>query len=126
MITSKPKAHPWHDDRLQKTARLVAENRPGEVTVCDILDVTNVIPKAKLGGPRSPQEIGAYLITEKPTVPLADFVFLIDDVITTGGHFAACSKAIRPLFPRAQIVGVFLARQKQSDIEYGVVEFPDM
>ncbi|WP_139651298.1 hypothetical protein [Raoultibacter phocaeensis] len=123
MVTSKPKSHCWYDDRLVRTAQTVASLRPGEVAVCDILDVVTETSKAKLGGSRNPEEIERNLDVGVPDCPEAEVVFLIDDVITTGGHFAACRNAIRPLFPKAKIVGVFLARQK-SGYEYSVVEFP--
>lgn len=124
MITSKPKRHPEHDDRLARTANLVAANRPGEVAVCDILDVDTVLPKSKLGGGRNPNEIKRHILVDVPVFPQAEVVFLLDDVITTGGHFAACRDAIRPRFPSAHIVGVFLARQTFG-YEYAVVSLPE-
>lgn len=124
MITSKPKNHPLFDNRLLETANLVAANRPGEVVVCDILDIDAALPKSKLGGNRSPHEIEKHLLVSTPTLPQAKLVFLLDDVITTGGHYAACRDAIRSHFPHALIVGVFLARQKFG-YEYTVVGFPE-
>lgn len=123
MITSKPKKHRWHDDRLTRTAHAIASKRPGEVVVCDVLDVDESFLKAKRGGKRDPREISSHIISAAPDHPQARVVFLIDDVITTGGHFAACKKAVQPLFPEAQIVGIFLARQKLG-YEYGFTEFP--
>lgn len=123
MVTSKPRSHRWYDDRLVRTAQAVVRARPGEVVVCDILDVISEVPKAKLGGQRNPEEIGRNLVVKDPDYPEAEVVFLIDDVVTTGGHFAACQKAIRPMFPKATIVGVFLARQKYG-YEYAVVDLP--
>lgn len=123
MVTSKPKSHQWHDDRLLRTAYAVARNRPGEVAVCDVLDVVAEIPKAKLGGRRDPREIGRLITIQEPAYPDAEVVFLVDDVITTGGHYAACRNAARSVFPNALIVGVFLARQR-SGYEYALVSFP--
>lgn len=111
MVTSKPKSHRWFDDRLFRTANKVRLMRPGEVAVCDILDLDSEMRKSKLGGERDPQSISGHILVASPEYPQADTVFLIDDVITTGGHFAACRDAVKPLFPNARIVGVFLARQ---------------
>lgn len=114
MITSKPKSAQWHDSRLCRTATLVAHDRPGEVVVSDILDVDGQLVMSKTGGSRRPEDIARHIIVTDGTVHDADIVFLIDDVITTGGHFAACKAAIKPYFPHAQIVGVFLARDRKS------------
>ena len=121
MVTSKPKCHQWFDDRLVRTAQTVANARAGEVVVCDILNIAAEVPKAKRGGQRNPRDIGQNIVVEKPDYPEAEVVFLIDDVITTGGHYAACRDAIQPLFPSARIVGVFLARQRMG-FEYAVVD----
>lgn len=115
MITSKPKSAQWHDWRLSRTATLVAHDRSGEVVVRDILDVDEQLVMSKTGGSRRPEDIARHIVVTDTTVCDADVVFLIDDVITTGGHFAACKAAIKPYFPHAQIVGVFLARQEPID-----------
>lgn len=124
MITSKPKSHPWFDGRLAETANLVAAARPGEVVACDILDIDAELSKSKLGGSRRPCEIEQHILVSAPAFPQAEVVFLLDDVITTGGHYAACRNAIRPHFPHAHIIGVFLARQKFG-YEYAVIGFPE-
>lgn len=111
MITSRPKSAQWHDPRLSDTAEKVARDRSGEVVVCDILDVDEVLEKSKAGGMRQPWAIREHIVVAGDTPPDADIVFLIDDVITTGGHFTACKEVVRPIFPDAQIVGVFLSRQ---------------
>ena len=37
-------------------------------------------------------------------------IVLIDDVITSGAHFAACKRKIRTNYPNMDIVGVFWAK----------------
>lgn len=122
MATSRPKGHQCFDDRLQQVAARVCELRPNDVVVDDVLDVSSEIPRAKTGGSRNPDAILPYITTRRPEHPEADSILLIDDVLTTGGHFAACKKAIQPLYPNARIYGIFLSRQ-QIGYEYGLEHF---
>lgn len=112
-VTSKPKCHPSYDSRLLLTARAVERMLPQDTAVCDVLDLTQELPKAKVGGPRDPEGIERFITVDDRVFPLADTVFLIDDVLVTGGHFAACRNAIAPVFPNAEVVGIFLAKEER-------------
>lgn len=123
MVTSKPKSHPWFDDRLQRVAHWVADHRSGEVVVDDVLDVKEEMMQAKAGGVRDPCILGSNIVVVAPRYPEAETVLLVDDVITTGGHFAACKAIACSLYPAAKVVGLFLARQKNSSFTYGITGY---
>lgn len=110
MITSRPKTDQWHDDRLARACTLAAELLDGAAVVHDVLDVDQRLRKAKSGGPRTPEEIGMHIIAYGQRHPETSVVLLVDDVLTLGGHYAACREAVRPLYPNAQTAGVFLAK----------------
>lgn len=66
--------------------------------------------------PRLSQLIRSLSIN-RTVVPLTPpkMVFLFDDVLTTGAHFAACCTHIQRLFPESRIVGNFVARSRHPD-----------
>ena len=40
-----------------------------------------------------------------------DFIFIVDDVLTTGAHFVAAQSLLKRQFPETPIKGVFVARR---------------
>ena len=65
--------------------------------------------KAKEGGERNPTVLAKNLtckVIENPP----KILWLIDDVITTGGHFKACQRVLKDKHPKIFIGGIFWAR----------------
>jgi hypothetical protein len=48
-----------------------------------------------------------------PTAP--KYIYLFDDVLTTGAHFVACSTLLKERFPECSIIGNFVARCSRPD-----------
>lgn len=122
MITSKPKCHPFYDDRLLRAAEHAGNLGSGKIVVADLFDLDEELLKAKCGGPRNPTELLKHIIIDASLLRQPDNIVLIDDVLTSGGHFAACKQAIKDIYPNAHIIGAFLARQI-TRTEYEVITF---
>lgn len=68
--------------------------------------------QAATGERRGPQEIAdGYCIDESRSTPEPDRILLVDDVLTTGAHFAAAKSVLSNRFPQAAVVGLFVARR---------------
>ncbi len=105
MPTSKPPSDPGYDSRIVDVVNEIKRLKPG-VIVEHPIEITQKIPPAHGGGERDPD----YLIQffewkgfQNPT----DHVFLVDDMITSGGHFKACKKLILSHCPGIEVIGVF-------------------
>ena len=109
--TSKPRAHPDFDDRLDAVAQLVQECKPN-IHAEYALDTIKETTKAHLGGSRNPAEIYANTKWNGIKNLNSNAVILIDDVLTTGGHFKAYKQMILDNEPGIDfVIGVFLAIQ---------------
>lgn len=120
MVTSLPKNDKYYDNRLYEAARYAAGLSNGGIIVDDILDVKEVLVKAKNGGSRDPIYLESKIIAEHPRYPNALNIVLIDDVFTSGGHFIACRNVVRQLYPSSNIIGAFLSKHT-SKYDYGVI-----
>lgn len=109
MPTSKPRVHPDFDSRLVDLCSRVCQ-LDGRVRLENILDVKEELKPSHHGGSRSVDYLINELMVYKPSQPL-DVVILVDDLLTTGNHYAACSTALKQCFPDIATIGLFLARQ---------------
>ncbi len=116
MPTSCPKSDPQYDSRLVDTIRELQKYKPG-IRCEDIIETRVKIPSAsKDGGPRDPKILATYYCLRKPENALPSIVVLLDDVITTGGHFKACKSLLRMAHPNVNFIGVFWARRVFDDL----------
>lgn len=110
MPTSRPRSHQYYDTRLVQLCNGALEDN-GIARVEDVFDLTQALTPAHEGGPRDFETLRNNLVLFEPTSPLK-VVILIDDILTSGSHFSACSSALREAFPEIAIIGLFLARHK--------------
>jgi hypothetical protein len=54
-------------------------------------------------------------LDERLASPTPKQIILVDDVLTSGGHYVAARMALEKRFPGVRIFGVFLARVSQSN-----------
>lgn len=117
MPTSLPPDHPDYDDRLVRLCEL-ASNHDG-VRVDDVLHARAAMVKSHLGGTRVPEIIARNIEFDGfPTAP--DYAILVDDVLTTGAHYAACRDIIRrsPKNRPAALIGAFLCIHRSDYVNY--------
>jgi hypothetical protein len=109
--TSKPRGCSEWDSRIDDTiAKLCKVNR-NNLICYRMLDVDQSMSSAHSeGGTRNSDEIKSHLIisTRSPKTPPSK-IYLIDDVITTGGHYKAYRATIRERYPNIPIEGLFWA-----------------
>lgn len=97
-----------YDSRLEDTLQLVQE-RCSTIRLEQPLEMSESILSAHEGGARDPDIIRQFLIWNGFSEP-TDHLILIDDVITTGGHFKACKAVILEHHPNVEVIGVFWSR----------------
>lgn len=114
---SKVKDDPLYDDRLIQILHATCEGRPAECR--ELLLQRQSVTAAHLSDVRpTPDDVAAnYRIDEALAEPAPDTIFLLDDVLTTGCHFKAAERIILERFPRANIVGLFIARRVPKSVD---------
>lgn len=110
---SKAKGDPEYDDRMLQVC--------GGIPVQFKIDVRELVIQRQTiraahecasGERPSIDEIAAnYAINEAVAAPEPSMIGIIDDVLTTGSHFKAMQRVLKARFPRAPIVGIFVARR---------------
>lgn len=120
MPTSIPRRSASFDNRIDLACEK-ASQRVAWVRVCKALDVSAELAAAHLGGTR---DVGVLSdrITCSVIAPSAvpTFAILVDDVLTTGAHYAACKRVMGRVNPRVGIMGLFFSIYvRSSDYGYG-------
>ena len=112
---SKAKGEPFYDDRVVRM--LLAMDSESTPDVRELVVQTESTEPAHAIDPRpSPEQIGIrYRINDTLTEPAPDFLAVVDDVLTTGAHFRAMSSLLGARFPKARILGLFIARRVSSE-----------
>lgn len=108
--TSKPRDDAGYDNRMDELCRMVGDSLDW-VDYTPILDARNDLGAAHEGNsPRDPEFIKQNMIFSGPisNFGIPKVVFLIDDVLTTGAHYAACRDMINNAYPDLPIFGLFL------------------
>lgn len=112
MPTSRPEADESYDDRLvrlcRKTVSICRERGIERVSAPNVLHAMERTRKSKAGGSRDPATLAKNIRFDGLECDLG-LIVLVDDVLTTGAHFAACKGLIRAGGEGAGIVGAFLA-----------------
>lgn len=106
--SSKAISDPDYDDRLDQVLKQAATVQPRIRIETPFVRARSSLA-AHYGGARTPEQIMAELSWRGFSRP-TDHLILVDDVLTTGGHFRACSNLVSHHQPAIQIYGVFWAR----------------
>lgn len=108
--TSKPRSSQGYDTRLDALCEIVEKNVPW-VSYLPLLDTKRDIGKShKQAGSRNPIVLAQNMACgEIPSSDEERCVVLVDDVLTTGAHYAACKQVIQSKFPNVVIIGLFLS-----------------
>lgn len=120
--TSKPRRSASHDPRMDDLCRQV-EGALGWVKFVPLLDTIKDIGKAHAGtAQREPAVIASNISCgELPVCDGNPVVVLIDDVLTTGAHYAACRSIVRSAYPEAMVLGLFLSAHVRDSPSWGIL-----
>ena len=120
---SKAKDDPGYDDRMTQMLNLI---RPEpSLDVREIIVQANSTDPVHLSGVRlSPEEIeDGYGIDESLTAPPPHIIGIVDDVLTTGAHYRAAQVVLSSRFPKARIIGLFIARRVPETLDLDDLTF---
>jgi hypothetical protein len=106
---SKAKDDPKFDDRMSRVARIFSP----DVRDMVIQTASTQASHASGDGQRISiaELVKLYQFDEALTSPTSSTIGVIDDVLTNGTHFKAMQQVLRGEFPKARIVGFFVARR---------------
>lgn len=110
---SRRRDDPLYDDRVLQTLRQMTSPYP-EADVRELIFQTEGLPPFHEGTRLAPEDLARYYAVDEVLAasrPAREYVFIVDDVLTTGSHFKAMQTILRPRFPRSNIRGLFIARR---------------
>ena len=107
--TSKTVEHEEYDSILIETVELLQKERTDLVIEVPIITKKSMKSSHCEGGSRNPDYIIPNLQWCGYQNEAPDCVYLIDDVITSGGHFKAFKRLIQRHSPQTDVVGIFWA-----------------
>lgn len=106
---SKARNHPLYDDRMTRMLHLI---RPSLDVRELIIQVESTDAAHEMDTRPGPDTIEAqYKLDIVLTNPAPRALVLADDVLTTGAHFRAAKAVLADRYPRARILGIFIARR---------------
>jgi hypothetical protein len=118
MPTSRSATDPLRDDRMDRVVEGIRMRSAAPLSCAPLL-VSDGSLQASHSTSTRPKlnRLRASIKLNQAALPLhpPEMVFLFDDVLTTGAHFVACLTRIQEAFPKARVVGTFVARTKRPD-----------
>lgn len=115
--TSRPWEDEYHDSRLIQLCDMAAEI-VGGVRVANVMRSRSYLKPAHTGGTRDYRELRENLDFVGFGNAVPDVAILVDDVLTTGVHYAVCRDEIRMRCPTVQVIGAFLSLQRSEHVNY--------
>lgn len=115
--TSRPWDDAYHDPRLVRLCERTAE-LAGNVRAANVMRSRNRIQSSSSGGSRDVEVLRANLDFLGFGENVPDAAILVDDVLTTGAHYAACRDAIRERYPNVLVIGAFLSIHRSDYVNY--------
>lgn len=116
--TSKPRESADYDSRLDDLCSSAARSVQF-AKFCPALETRMDMGKVHRGeAPRNPDSIMRNIMVDSAMLSGShDIIALVDDVLTTGAHYAACKKLVLDAVPDRTIIGLFLSIQLPDECD---------
>lgn len=113
---SKSKNHPEYDDRIWKILeglKLKLENKfKLDIRKLVYQSESYIASHTTLNRISLEELLSIYRIDEEYAFPEPNFIFLVDDVLTSGCHYKAMKSILNRRFPNTKLAAIFLARRQ--------------
>lgn len=111
MPPSKAKDDPGYDDRVVRIAEVMCEGTSAEVREILVQGIS-MEPVHLQERSRDVDALAEnFEIDESSCASSPTKIAILDDVLTTGAHFCAAKRVLHKRFPKAHIIGLFVARR---------------
>lgn len=118
MPTSRGASDPLRDDRMDRIVEGIRMRSAAPLSCASLL-VSDGSLQASHSTSTRPKlhRLLASIKLDRAALPqqTPEMIFLFDDVLTTGAHFVACLTRVQEAFPKARVVGTFVARTTRPD-----------
>lgn len=115
---SKLANHPEYDPRPEMIASCLKSRRPDLqfINPIDRRQSTSSVHSMSDSSERSPVSVEQLLEWNGSLPTEARSIYIVDDVITSGGHFKAYKNLLLKHAPHLQVIGVFWTAQRHDDV----------
>lgn len=111
MPSSKSKDDPLYDNRVVQLLNRLTSDFGADIREILYLDESIEASHERQDRP-SPDELEElFLIDESLCKKVPKKIMIFDDMVTAGAHFRAAKNILQAKFPKAEIIGVFIARR---------------
>jgi len=129
---SKIRTDAAYDDRMLKVLQRLNSRLPFELDIRDMLISDGSLNAShENNGRATPEEISKSISFDEALagkLPAPKYLFVLDDVLTTGSHFVGISQLLSQRFPGVPIVGCFVARTVRPETDFSAIfdDSPDI
>lgn len=112
---SKARTDPMYDPRMLQVLQGIAQQSGLPLDIRDCLSFSGANVASHVAGSRpTPDQLYQDLTIDPVAANAAnqpDVIVILDDMLTTGAHYAAVARKLREHFPNAHMIGMFVARR---------------
>jgi hypothetical protein len=114
---SKAKSDPLFDDRVMRMLHAIRPNGPLDIRELVVQRQSTAAAHELQSRPRPLDLLQHYQCDPAVLAPPPQVIGIFDDVLTTGAHFKAVQGLLQVEFPRAKIIGLFIARRVPESVD---------